>query len=307
MKVQFVQLAAIGLVFLVSCGQPPANAPSPPPVPSTHQVVHERQLAPQDVAVVDGSNESQVGVAARGDALNSVLDTSQPIEGLLSAWTTIDEEYQQRINRLIEALSRPPADRSNESWFPAIIVRLGRHREAKTVAPLINWLTYYPQGYGGGRGATGPESPYMLFPAAMALAEIGHPAIPELLDVIEHAKTKSFDREVACWVLWFMEINPRADSSVWPMEQKMARERVLLRLRNYRQLRQTVEGEAQGELIGEDHAFLQGINEATELVQQVNFNIHNWDGIDIAAFVARGTGELSRSEFDQRQRDPLNK
>ena len=54
------------------------------------QATHQRQRDAEDIAVVDGGSESQGGVVARGEALNVELDTSQPIEDVLSAWTAID-------------------------------------------------------------------------------------------------------------------------------------------------------------------------------------------------------------------------
>lgn len=116
---------------------------------------------------------------------------TRAISGLLSAdpltrqaaFDRVVAERARTVQELISVLGRKGIDKSYQGPLHRAIVLLGKLRAREAVAPLSKFLLYVPVGF-----ETEEEIPIEAYHvAAVALAEIGFPAIDAMLAKIRNA------------------------------------------------------------------------------------------------------------------------
>lgn len=104
------------------------------------------------------------------------------------------------IRQLILVLGEDGVDRSYRGPLHVSITLLGKLRAAQAVEPLSAMLTYVPEGFEADEAI--PSEHYYV--AAVALGDIGQPAIPAMLDTIKTAQRQQ-ERNLAAWVIMQVE------------------------------------------------------------------------------------------------------
>ena len=188
------------------------------------------------------------GFACAGEPSSEAPPASQNIwRGTLappSVWSQLNARRSRDVERLLLILKQlPPTssaaepgsddvpgvsellalDADDEGEIVDAMYSLGEIRAAKAAGPLAERLTFLT--IAGNFTFTEPVPTVNHFPAAYALIQIGRPAVPDLLRVIERSDSSEFERRLAALTLLRIEVIPSDD---FETDDVLAKERLLL-------------------------------------------------------------------------------
>lgn len=136
--------------------------------------------------------------------ITSDLVSKRPLERQ-AAYDVILRQRDGVIRQLLAILDNGKVDKSYQGGYHRAITLLGKLRAKEAVKPLAGIMEYIPDAFESEEVL--PSEAYYV--AAVALIDIGQPAIPLMLETIKTSKS-SKQRDIAAWVI--MEIEGKAQA-----------------------------------------------------------------------------------------------
>ena len=112
------------------------------------------------------------------------------------------KQRRETIQRFLAVLAEDDVQHRKERELLAAIYLLGKYRAEESIESLSRCLDFEPKDYEAGNGVA---TMYEYFPAAVALVQIGQPAVQEMTRVICNPQKTELEREIASWVLLMIQ------------------------------------------------------------------------------------------------------
>lgn len=148
-------------------------------------------------------------------------------------------QITQGLIREIEAVPKPEKlAEIDQIEFTAKILLLGETRSKAAIPILLRNLTFLPSRHPDEDDGDRSPRTYEFFPAAVALARIGQPAIPALKEIVATAPRNALERRIALWIMLEMEANPdggRVEITIEEPTKQIVWQRIELSSPNWKQ------------------------------------------------------------------------